>query len=57
MRRLGHSLKGTARPYGFAHLESLGAELEIAATEGDVPRMKSLLVQIRDGLSTAVQAG
>lgn len=37
LRSMGHALKGTAGGYGFHHLTDLGAALEQAAREGDLP--------------------
>lgn len=51
VRRLGHSLKGTARPYGFVELEALGGQLEVAAGEHNRAVVEDLLIRIREGLT------
>jgi CheY-like chemotaxis protein len=47
VRRFGHNLRGTARGYGFPHLEQIGKELEVAAASGEEERIAEQLQRLR----------
>lgn len=42
VRRTAHTLKGICRPYGFAHLEMLAKDLEVAGQNEDVSRLTAI---------------
>jgi len=50
IRRLAHNIKGSGGGYGFAELTSIGASIEIAASEGSVPRVKEHLAELSEYL-------
>lgn len=48
IRRLGHTLKGICRPYGFIDLEAMSKALEGAAEAGDLEAIKGLYKDMKD---------
>jgi hypothetical protein len=46
-----HKLKGTGRGYGFTTISRLGSELEVAAHEQDVERMRAIIDELDDYLA------
>jgi HPt (histidine-containing phosphotransfer) domain-containing protein len=46
--RLGHAIKGVARPFGFPELETLAAQLELASEESDASRLAQILDSIEN---------
>lgn len=51
LQTLGHRLKGNAGGYGFDHLGSLGATIEISAKAKDAARIEPVLKELEDYLS------
>ena len=47
IRRLGHTLKGISRPYGFDHLEGLSQRLEAAGESEVVDHVREVAAEIR----------
>jgi len=47
VRMLGHRLKGTGTSYGFERLTELGASMEIAGKEENMPKARELAGEIR----------
>ncbi len=45
-RRLGHNMKGNGGGYGFVEISRLGAQIEIAATNGDAAAMLTLAEEL-----------
>lgn len=50
VRRGGHSIKGSAATMGVAAVEILGRDIELAAQDGDMPRLEDLLADLADCL-------
>lgn len=53
IQNIGHRLKGNGKSYGFARLSEIGAELEIAARDQDVPRVGELIGQLSEFVASA----
>jgi PAS domain S-box-containing protein len=54
IRTFGHNLKGTGRGYGFPEIESLGADLERAATESGERTIAETLEALHRFVTSAV---
>lgn len=50
-RILGHRMKGTGAPYGFAKLTEIGARIERAATDQDSGELRNLVAELEQYLS------
>lgn len=46
LKRLGHTIKGIARPYGFIYLETLAKNLEAAADDNSLDKCKLAIDEI-----------
>jgi len=46
VRRIGHSMKGVGGMYGFHWVTAVGAEIDQACREKDLPRLESLTGQL-----------
>ena len=47
IKRLGHTLKGISRPYGFVYLETLSKRLEQAGESQDLNQVQALYDEIK----------
>jgi HPt (histidine-containing phosphotransfer) domain-containing protein len=47
IKRLGHTLKGIARPYGFVYLETLSKKLETAGETQDMNQLQAIYDEIK----------
>jgi HPt (histidine-containing phosphotransfer) domain-containing protein len=48
IKSIGHKLKGSGGGYGFDALSALGANIEMAANDGDVEMLRTLLAEYED---------
>lgn len=48
----GHSLKGVGGGYGFTGMSEIGAAIEIAAKEQEMPKLKELIEQYDNYLNS-----
>ena len=54
IQSIGHSLKGVGGGYGFMRLSEIGAELEVAAKNGNAAPLPDLINALADYLSRVV---
>src|SRR5882762_4558863 len=51
LRQLGHRMKGVGNSYGFAHVSTLGKQIEDGARSGDRAALEAHIAQYGDYLS------
>tara|TARA_B100000029_G_scaffold35897_1_gene33715 strand:- start:466 stop:744 length:279 start_codon:yes stop_codon:yes gene_type:complete len=54
LRTFGHNIKGSGGMYGFGEITSMGAEIEAAAKEENLDRIKSHLESLDKFLKTKI---
>ncbi len=54
--RGAHSLKSSAANVGARHLQSVASELELAASDGDLGRVRDLVPDLEQAFAQAAQA-
>ncbi len=51
LQTLGHRMKGDGGGYGFDHISEIGARLEHAAKQHDLPTIELYIVELEDFLN------
>ncbi len=51
LQTLGHRMKGDGGGYGFDHISEIGARLEHAAKQHDLPTIELCIVELEDFLN------